>query len=286
MWGCDMGWVLAGRHHLWVPGRWDGSPLGAWVLLQITPGCCPCHWGSGCPAQASRKEGMEQGVMVLQQRDEFLAAPPQQFGAIAKWVVGFSHRGKLRQRQIRHQTPSLCFATRSSMGMWGGAVRGCRFTKPPAPSSSNLLLLAGCSVARDRALLCSLSCMLNTPAPCRILQPSALLCCRGGGEAALAFQHSSRRTVGGGNLQDTALLPWTPSCGCVCTPNPPSSSTECAQPVLLLLRVLLQHNSLTPQGCAAPGLAAACPMGFSVFIPALQWVTLSWGGVCGCWFLL
>lgn len=146
--------------------------------------------------------------------------------------------------------------------MLGGAVRGCRFSKPPAPSSSNLLLLAGCSVARDRALLCSLSCMLNTPAPCRILQPSALLCCRGGGEAALAFQHSSRRMVGGGNLQDTALLTWTPSCGSVFTPNRPSSCTECAQPVLLLLRVLLEHNSHTLQGCAAPGPCCCLSHGF------------------------
>lgn len=122
------------------------------------------------------------------------------------------------------------------MGRRGGAVKGCGFTKHPAPSSSNLLLLAGCSVARDRALLRTLSCMLNTPAPCRILQPSALLCCRGGGEAALAFQHSSRRMAGGGKLQDRALLPWTLSCGSVSPPEHPSSCTACAEPALLPVR--------------------------------------------------
>lgn len=32
--------------------------------------------------------------------------------------------------------------------------------------------------------------------------------------------------------------------------------------------------------------AAACPVGLSVFISAPQWMELSWGGVCGCWFLV
>lgn len=148
------------------------------------------------------------------------------------------------------------------MGRRGGAVRGCGFTEHPAPSSSNLLLPAGCSVARDRALLRTLSCMLNTPAPCRILQPSALLCCRGGGEAALAFQHSSRRMAGGGKLQDRALLPWTLSCGSVFPPDHPSSRTACAQPALLPVRVLLERNSLTPQGCAAPAPCCCLSRGF------------------------
>lgn len=151
------------------------------------------------------------------------------------------------------------------MGRRGGAVRGCRFTEHPAPSSSNLLLPAGCSVARDRALLRTLSCMLNTPAPCRILQPSALLCCRGGGEAALAFQHSSRRMAGGGKLQDRALLPWMLSCGSVFPPDHPSSRTACAQPALLPVRVLLERNSLTPQGMCSPS---------PVLLP-VPWVCLS-----------
>lgn len=135
--------------------------------------------------------------------------------------------------------------------------------KPPAPSSRNLLLPAGCSVAGDRALLRTLSCMLNTPAPCRILQPSALLCCRGGGEAALAFQRSSRRLAGGERLQDTALLPWTPSCGSVFTPNHPSSCPACAWPTLqVLLWVLLECNSPTLRGCAAPGPCCCLSRGF------------------------
>lgn len=167
------------------------------------------------------------------------------------------------------------------MGRRGGAVRGCGFTKHPAPSSSNLLLLAGCSVARDRALLRTLSCMLNTPAPCRILQPSALLCCRGGGEAALAFQHSSRRMAGGGKLQDRALLPWTLSCGSF----PPPRASQLMHSVCRARAAagpgLLEWNSLTPQGCAAPS-----PVLLPVFISAPQWMELSWGGVCGCWLLV
>lgn len=171
------------------------------------------------------------------------------------------------------------------MGRGGAAARGCRSSEPPAPSSSNLLLPAGCSVARARAVLRTLSCMLNTRAPCRILQPSALLCCRGGGEPALTFQHSSTRMARGGKLQDTALLPWTPSWG-IFTPNQPSSCTACAHPVLLLLWVLLECDSLTPQGCAAPAprcrlsRESVCPYFCSpVDDPVLD-------GVCGCQFLV
>lgn len=160
------------------------------------------------------------------------------------------------------------------MGRRGGAVRGCGFTKHPAPSSSNLLLLAGCSVARDRALLRTLSCMLNTPAPCRILQPSALLCCRGGGEAALAFQHSSRRMAGGGKLQDRALLPWTLSCGSV---SPPQSIPAHAQrvPSPRCCRSGAAGVELThPAGmCSPQPRAAAC----LYFCSPVDGTVLGWG---------
>lgn len=47
--------------------------------------------------------------------------------------------------------------------------------------------LALCTVAQTGLQLSSVSCMLSTPSPCRILQPSALLCCKGGGEVDFVF---------------------------------------------------------------------------------------------------
>lgn len=84
-----------------VPGCWDGSPMGAWVLLWITLGCLGAATVTGvvsAQCKLAGRKGWSKEEMVLEQRDELLAAPPRQFGAVARWVVGFSHRGKLRQR--------------------------------------------------------------------------------------------------------------------------------------------------------------------------------------------
>lgn len=106
-----------------------------------------------------------------------------------------------------------------------------------APSSSNVLLPAGCSVARDGALLRALSCMLNTRAPCRILQFCTALLQRGwGGSSHLPEQQQADgerwKTAGHSPAPlDTLLGAFSPQ-----------TIPAHAQPVLLLLWVLLECN--------------------------------------------
>ena len=79
------------------------------------------------------------------------------------------------------------------MGRRGGAAEGLRIHPPPHSfqqcfAAPGRLLGRPCAPWHETGLLLStLSCMLNMPSPCRILQPSALLCCRGGGETAFVF---------------------------------------------------------------------------------------------------
>lgn len=123
--------------------------------------------------------------------------------------------------------------------------------------------LALCTVAQTGLQLSSISCMLSTPSPCRILQPSALLCCKGGGEVDFVFSTAVGRWEAAGRSPPSLhVFLWVRS-----HQTHASWGASSASPRLLCARVLLQCinnisfpcRDLQPQGscCCRKGSAGA-----------------------------
>lgn len=113
-------------------------------------------------------------------------------------------------------------------GLWqsllGAMRRACEFSTAPAPRSLQAALGHCWPCApwhKTGLLLGSPSCMLNTPAPCRILQPSALLCCKRGWGGGFCLQHGSGRAAG--SWEAAGASP-PPSDAFLRGPSPPKAS--------------------------------------------------------------
>lgn len=200
------------------------------------------------------------GQERMEQRDALPDAPAWSFGAVASGMVGSQHRTAALQRETEAESLGAkaepCFAE-------GGKNRESSNGATSTPTIQQRFAAPGRAPWHETGLLLgALSCMLNTPAPCRILQPSAPRCCRGGGEPAFRLPERGGEA---GKQRDGALLLRTRSWGSVLPPEPSQ---------------LVHGESCCAHVCCCSALAAAALPLAGMCKPRRHFLPTPWVSVC------